>query len=283
MIEIGKMNNLTVVRETESGYYLIDEDSYQEVFLPPALANQKVEKGDKLDVFVYVDTKDKLIATCKVPFAQVGEFASLEVVDVQEFGAFLDLGVEKDLLIPANEQKIKIRSGDRPVVRICLEEGADRVFGTTKFGKYLEKMEFDIQEGDEVSVVPVDVSDLGYRVIINKKYIGLLYQNEVFTAIKFDQPYTAFVKKIRVDGFVDVSLQKQGIKNLDDSKKKILDHLFKFGGISPLHDKSSPEEIREKLGMSKKTFKNSLGMLYKDRMVLLKKDRTELARRKKKS
>jgi len=282
MIEIGQINSLTVKRETSSGYYLSDDEDSGEVFLPPAMAPDDVEINQRLEVFIYIDTKDNLIATSEVPYAVVGEYALLDVLDVVEFGAFFDHGIEKDLLVPANEQKIKIRQRDRGsyLVRICKEEGTDRIFGTTKFGKYLENCSFDISEGDKVEFVPVETSELGYRVIINRKYIGLIYRNEIFKEIKIREVYDGYVKKIRSDGFVDISMQKLGIKNLDDSKKVILNHLFKNGGRTHLYDKSSPEEIKKILGMSKKTFKNALGMLYKDKMVKLHKDGTELLHKK---
>jgi len=280
MVKIGDVNTLRVTKETKSGFYLGD---HAEVFLPPAMAQDALKLYDDLEVFVYVDTKDQLIATTQTPFAVVGEYAMLDVVDVQEFGAFFDLGIEKHLLVPANEQKIKVRPHERHLVRVSLEEGADRIFGTTKFGKYLESQEFDIAEGDKVTILPVEENDLGYRVIINKKYLGLIYRNEIFTEIDINIAKEAYVKKIRDDGFVDVALQIQGIKNLDASKRTILAHLFKQNGKSHLHDKSSPEEIQRLLGMSKKTFKNSLGMLYKDRMVKINKDGIELSHKKKKT
>jgi hypothetical protein len=278
MIEIGRINSLEVFRETSSGYYLVcaeDDQDDEEVFLPPAMAPKDVAIGDIFDAFVYVDTKDQLIATSKIPFAQVGEYAFLEVVEVQNFGAFLDWGIEKDLLIPGNEQKWKLKLGESCLVRICLEEGTDRIFATTKYGKYLEDVEFDIEEKEEVEVIPVEFSELGYRVIINRKYLGLLYKNEVFAELDFDESYTGFVKKLRKDGLVDVALQVQGIKNLDEARKTILEHLENNNGVSFLHDKSSPEEIRDKLKMSKKTFKNSLGMLYRDKKIVIHKDRIE--------
>lgn len=280
MIKIGEINTLPISRETSSGYYLGD---FGEVFLPPSMAEMKLSIGDELDVFVYVDTKDQLIATTKIPIAQVGEYAVLQVIEVKEFGAFFDLGIEKHLLVPANEQKIKVKLHERHLVRICLEEGADRIFGTTKLGKYVESADFDIDEGDQVSIVPVEKTDLGFRIIINKKFLGLIYHNEIFTEINLSETYNGFVKKIRVDGFVDVALQIQGIKNLDASKRTILAHLFKQNGKSTLNDKSSPEEIKRLLGMSKKTFKSSLGMLYKDRMVKIHDDGIELLHKKKKT
>lgn len=280
MIEIGKVNTLTVSKETKSGYYLKDGDSFGEVFLPPAMTESPLSIGDEIQVFVYIDNKDKLIATTEKPFAEVGEYALLNVVEITDFGAFFDWGIAKDLLVPANEQKFKVGEDEEHLVRICKEVGTDRIFGTTKFGSYLENIEFDIAENDKVTLVPVEHSELGFRVIINKKYLGLIYENEIFTKIEIGKELEGYVKKIREDGFVDAALQVQGIKNLDNSKRTILAHLFKHGGKSHLHDKSSPEEIQKLLGMSKKTFKNSLGMLYKDRMVKINEDGIELLHKK---
>jgi predicted RNA-binding protein (virulence factor B family) len=250
--------------------------------MPPALCPDDISLEDEIDAFVFADTKGLLIATSETPIAQVGEFAHLKAIEIQDFGAFFDLGITKDLLVPGNEQKVRITREDvYHLVRVCLEEGTDRIFGTTKFGKYLENMDFDIKEGDKVDLFPVDDSDLGYRVIVNKKYLGLIYHSEIFKEIELGTPVEGYVKKIREDGFVDCALQIQGIKNLDNSKRVILNHLFKQNGKSHLHDKSSPDEIQRILNMSKKTFKNALGMLYKDKMVLIHKDGIELIHKKK--
>jgi predicted RNA-binding protein (virulence factor B family) len=256
MLEIGKINKLTVARETSSGYYLKDGDEFGEVFLPPKMALENISVGDEIEVFLYIDTKDMVVATCKHPVAVVGEYALLNCIEEQDFGAFFSWGIEKDLLVPGNEQKISIRKGDEAVVRICLEEGTDRVFGTTKFGQ----------------LIPVDESDLGIRVIVNKKYLGIIYHSEVFSTVKIGVEIDGYVKKLREDGLVDAALQIQGIKNLDKSKIKIMEFLIKKGGISHLHDKSSPEEISDLLGMSKKTFKSAIGMLYRDKKIIISKD-----------
>lgn len=281
MFNIGKINHLTVYKENKSGFYLKDGDEFGEVFLPPSLAPEELRTGDEIDVFIYIDSKDQLIATAETPYGVVGEFAMLEVIEVTDFGAFFNYGISKDLLVPANEQRVKVKVGEYHLVRIDIEKGTDRIFGTTKFGKYLETMDFDIEVNQEVDLEIVEASELGYRVIINKKFLGLIYNNEIFRSVKLGEKCKGYIKKIREDGFVDVSLQIQGIKNLDNSKRTILSHLFKHGGKSHLHDKSSPEEIQRLLGMSKKTFKNSLGMLYKDRMVKINKDGIELIHKKK--
>ncbi len=278
MFEIGKVNTLTIARETKSGFYLKDGDEYGEVFLPPSMANKELVIGDSIDVFLYIDTKDQVVATCSIPFAQVGEYAVLDCIDVQDFGAFFDLGIEKHLLVPGNEQKEKVSKNNDYLVRVCLEEGTDRIFGTTKLGKYIESSKFDIEANEKVELFLASETDLGIRVIINKKFIGIIYNSEIFTNVKLGTTVPGYVKKIREDGFVDCALQIQGIKNLDKSKIKIMEFLHKHNGRSHLNDKSSPEEIMDLLGMSKKTFKSSLGMLYKQKKVLISKDGIEIVK-----
>ncbi len=276
MIEIGKMNQLTICDENASGYYLRSDDSDEEVFLPPALLDQEVNVGDKLDVFIYLNSTGGLIATAEQPYAEVGQYALLTAIQVQEFGAFFEWGLKKDLLVPGNEQKVRVKMNEQHLVRICLEEDTNRIFGTTKIAQFIEDSEFDINEADKVTIVPVQDDELGFRCIVNKKYIGMIYHNEVFSKITLNREIPAVVKKIRVDGLVDLALQTQGINNLVEAKDIIIDMLEKRGGKSHLHDKSDPQEIRKILGMSKQTFKNSIGMLYKERKIIIKKDGIEL-------
>lgn len=280
MIRIGQINTLYVNRETDSGYYLREPNRFDEVFLPPSMAHTDIKQDQMVDVFVYIDNKDQLIATTSTPHAVVGEYALMEAIDVQEFGAFFDWGIEKDLLVPGNQQKFDVKDGLDYLVRVDIEEGTDRIFGTTKLGKYIEESVFDIAEGDKVKMMIAEETELGYRVVINKKYIGMIYFSEVFSPVKIGHEVDGHVKKIREDGLVDAALQIQGIKNLDQSKPKILKYLYANKGKCHLHDKSDPEEIREVFGMSKKTFKNAIGMLYKDKRILIKKDGIELARKK---
>ncbi|MDA8792172.1 S1-like domain-containing RNA-binding protein [Bacteriovoracaceae bacterium] len=273
MLEIGKMNTLIVNRETDSGFYLIGIDHDEEAFLPPKLAgNTKLNIDDEIDVFVYIDNQDRTLATIKTPYAQVGEFAYLKAKEVVDFGAFLDWGIEKDLLIPANEQKIKIKKDEYHLVLIALEDGTDRIFATSKFGRDIEEMNVNIQVDEEVDILPIRETDLGFQVIINKHYIGLVYHNDIYSKITLGEYYKAYVKKIRDDNHIDVSFQKYGVKNLYSAKDKVWDYLEKNEGSSPLNDKSSPDEIKSKLGMSKKSFKSAIGMLYKEKKILIQKD-----------
>lgn len=276
MLHIGKVNQLKVSRKTHNGFFLTDDEKSDEVFMPLDFAPINTNHGHVLDVFIYPNTQGDLVATSELPYAQVGEYALLDVVEVQEFGAFFDFGIDKDLLVPGNEQKIKVRKFESHIVRICKEDGTGRIYGTTKLGKYIEGSDFDIEIGDEVDAQIAQKSELGYRVILNKKFIGLIYQNEVFQKIHIGKSYKVHVKKIRDDGLVDVALQVQGIKNLVDSKDLIIDFLKRNGGSSYLNDKSSPEDIKNFLGMSKKTFKSSIGMLYKDKVITISSDGIKL-------
>lgn len=276
MIEIGKINNLYVDYENESGYYLKEPNGYDEVFLPPSMANGHLKKDQMVEVFVYHDNKEGLIATQSIPHATVGEYALLEAINVQDFGAFFDWGIQKDLLVPGNQQKHDVKEGLDYLVRVDIEEGSNRVYGTTKLGKFIEASKFDIKEGDKVKLIIAEETELGYRVIINKKFIGMIYFSEIFSPVKIGHEVDSYVKKLREDGLVDAALQIQGIKNLDYSKPKIMQYLRANDGICHLHDKSDPEEIRKIFGMSKKTFKSAIGMLYKDKKIIIKNDGIEL-------
>lgn len=276
MFEIGKVNKLIISRENKSGFYLKHPDSIDEIFMPPAMAPMNMNIGSEIDAFVYLDTKGSLIATDQRPHAEVGEYAVMRVIDNQEFGAFFDWGIEKDLLVPGNEQKTKVRNFEDHLVRVCLEPETDRVYGTTKLGKYIEESNFDFGEGDEVNIVPVQETDLGYRVVINKKFVGMIYQNEIFTRIILQTSYKGVVKKLRPDGLVDAALQTQGIVNVINAKDVILEKLKSSDGHSPLYDKSSPAEIKQVFSMSKQTFKNAIGMLYKERKITISKDGIKL-------
>lgn len=278
MINIGKMNRLVVCRETESGFYLLDEESNSEVFLPPALASKTIELDQEIDVFVYVDAKDSIIATTKEPYATVGQYALLTSVNVEDFGAFFNLGIEKDLLVPNFEQKVDVKPNEDYVVRICLDEVTDRLYGTTKIADYIEDSVFTFKEGDLVNVQVAQETDLGFRVIIEKEFIGMIYHNEIYSQVLVGDFLKTTVKKIRNDGLVDLSIQKVGIKNLLDSKDKVLHFIKESGGSTTLTGKSSPDDIKRALGMSKKSFKSAIGMLYKDRKIVITDDELKLTK-----
>jgi predicted RNA-binding protein (virulence factor B family) len=210
---------------------------------------------------------------------EVEEFGLLRVVDTQNFGAFLDWGLEKDLFVPAKKQKTPMRINQWHLVRVCYDADSGKIFGTTKYNSFLDTLIYYFQEGDKVEVVPAEEHELGFRCILNRNFIGMIYHNEIFTDIELGETYEGYVKKIREDGLVDVALQVQGFKNLNESQIKILKVLEENGGVSDLHDKSSPDDIRQAFGMSKKTFKSAIGMLYKARKILISKTGIQLVKR----
>lgn len=274
MIEVGKTQKLKVIKKLDAGIKLADvNDDTACVLLPKAHISRDLDLGEEVSAFVYNDTtSQELTATLLTPVAQVGEFAFLRVMEIHEFGSFLSWGIEKDLLVPGNEQKEKFGSHGRKLVRICMEEETQRIYGTTKFGKYIESQIMSLDGGDRVTIIPTEKTKLGYRAIVENKYLGMIYHNEIFTDIELGLSYSAVVKVVRDDGLIDVALQIQGVNNLYEGQEKIMDYLEQNGGESHLHDKSSPDEIKRLLGMSKKTFKSAIGMLYKNRKISITKD-----------
>lgn len=268
MIKVGATQQLKVLNKTAQGFELGDAEGADKVLLPTAHISRALEVNQEVEAFVYIDTTSKeKTATLLKPVAHVGEFAFLRVMEIHEFGSFLSWGIEKDLLVPGNEQKEKFGSHGCKLVRICMEEETQRIFGTTKFGKYIEAQIMSLEEGDRATIIPTEKTKLGYRVIVEKKYLGMIYHSEIFEDIELGESYYAVVKNIRDDGLIDVALQIQGVNNLYQGQEKVLDFLERNNGESHLNDKSSPEEIKRLLGMSKKTFKSVIGMLYKNQKI----------------
>lgn len=269
MIHIGKSNKLRVSRITDAGAFLSDEDK-NEVLLPASHISGKLNQNDKLEVFVYADSDKQLLASTKIPVAQIGEFVCLRVNSVNDFGAFLQWGLEKDLFVPMSEQKHNMLPDNYYVVFIYLDEVSGRIVASSKLDKFVEKESIKLEGGQEVEIMIAEESDLGYSCIINGTYKGLVYHNDVYQDLFVGDELTAYVKLIRDDKLVDISLQKSGFKNVLSATEVILDYLESNNGFLDLHDKSSPEEIALKFNMSKATFKKSIGVLYRHRKVLIK-------------
>jgi predicted RNA-binding protein (virulence factor B family) len=225
--------------------------------------------GDKLNVFVFRDSDDRLIATTLKPFATANTFAFLEVKQVNNIGAFMDWGMDKDLLVPFREQPNRMVSGKSYVVFVYLDEQSDRIVASAKLSKFIEQDEIDLQEGDVVDLLIYSETDLGYNAIINNLYSGLIYKNEVYEIIRMGDQLKGFVKHIREDNKIDLSLQKSGFELVDDVKWRILKLMKEENGFLSLNDNSSPEEIKAKLQISKKAFKKAVGALYKERLIKL--------------
>jgi uncharacterized protein len=263
-MEIGKYNELRYIKKTDSGLILTDGE--MEVILPFNHSPAEVNAGDNLHVFVYVHTDGRLFATTQTPLACVGEFAFLTVVDENENGSFLSLGIDKDVFVHQKDQKRPMKMAGKYVVYIFLDD-SDRISGSSRVTEFVEIDDIDLEVADEVSLLIFDQSDLGYSAIVNQKYAGLLYHNEVFEELKAGDMKRGFVKKITEGNKIDLSLQVIGFKHILDLKESIMLDLKESGGILKLGDKSSPDEIYTRLRISKKAFKKTIGSLYKERLI----------------
>ena len=267
-IELGKFNQLEVVKQVDFGMYL-DGGEDGEILLPTRYVPEDCKVGDMLNVFLYLDIDERLIATTLNPLVQIGQFACLEVAWVNEFGAFLNWGLMKDLFVPFREQKMKMQVGRKYVVHAHLDEESYRIVASAKVERYLSKELPEYAPGAEVDILIWQKTDLGFKAIIDNQFSGLLYENEIFRAIETGMRMTAFVKQVREDGKVDLMLQKPGFEKVDDFAKTLLDYIKEQGGKISLTDKSPADEIYDVFGVSKKTFKKGVGDLYKKRLIAL--------------
>lgn len=275
MITIGTQQKLKVLRFAEQGLYLVDDEDDQ-VLLPNKYITDNMPVYAEVVVFIYKDSEDRLVATTETPKIKLNDFAFLKVNDVASFGAFLDWGLQKDLLVPNNQQSQDMQVGKSYLVYMYLDEETDRLVASSKTNQFLSNDELTINEGDEVDLIIAYQSSLGINTIINKKHKGLLYHNEVFTDIKPGDRLKGYVKKIREDNKIDVSLQKQGYGNIEPNAMLILEKLKESNGFLTLNDKSSPELIKDQLNISKKTFKKAIGTLYKQKLIKFEGDGVRL-------
>lgn len=267
LIEIGKFNTLEVLKSTPQGLYVGDE--VEEILLPNKYVPEGLNVGDQINVFVYTDSEDRMIATTLKPTIQVGEFAWLKVKDVSSVGAFLDWGLEKDLFVPFKEQVQKMEVGKSYLVYMYLDEVTDRLVGSSHLNKFLERETIELEERQEVQLLIGEKTGLGYFAIVNNKYRGLIFQNQIFKEIRPGDRIPGYILKIREDKKMDISLEKPGYQSIEPNADKIYKILQENEGFLPLHDNSDPEEIRQVLQMSKKTFKKAIGTLYKKRLIKL--------------
>ena len=277
MVEIGKLNKLKIVKAVEFGLYL-DGGEAGEILLPARYVPDKYELNQVLDVFIYKDSEDRIIATTGMPYAQVGEFALLKVVSVDRFGAFLDWGLMKDLLVPFNEQQVRMESGKRYIVRVLLDEKTHRIIASSRIEKFLDLTPAEFNEGDEVEILVANESEIGYKVIINNSYTGLIYYNEIFQDIERGQKTKAYIGKKREDNKIDLRLNKPGYEKIDRLADSILKKLKDNNGFLPLNDKSDSGEIYILFRESKKTFKKAVGALYKMKKISIENSGIRLIR-----
>jgi predicted RNA-binding protein (virulence factor B family) len=274
-MQLGKTQTLKISEKINSGWILIDEESSEKAFLPKIFIQEEKEVGEYVEVFVYQDD-DKLKATTEIPLAEVGEFAVMSCVQSLPSGAFMDWGIIKDLFIPYKQQKTKIIEGKRYLVYIYVDEDMELITGTTKFKRNPQYQDLPFKKGDKVDLIMMNESELGWNVVINKQYIGLIYASDVFKKLYPLSEEKGYIKAIREDGKIDVSLQPEGFENIDEFKQKILDKLEENYGLLYVSDKSSPEEIKDELQMSKKNFKRAIGGLYKDKIIDIQEDKIKL-------
>ncbi len=268
MAQIGKLNHLEVLKELDFGIYL-DGGDLGEILMPKRYVPEGTMLGDFIEAFIYLDSEDRLIATTEKPLAQIEEFALLEVVSVTPVGAFLNWGLPKDLFVPFREQRKPMEVGKKYLVYVYLDTDSKRIAASSKIENYLDNIPVDYDENEEVDLIIVNETDLGYNAIIDYSHLGILYKNEVFQELNPGDRVQGYIKKIRPDGKIDLRLDKIGYEKITSFVDRIIVELQKNKGFLPLTDKSSPEEIYKTFKISKKNFKAAIGALYKKRFIAL--------------
>lgn len=267
-MNIGKYNELRINRSVDFGFYLID-DAGDEVLLPKRYITEQMHIGDVINVFVYNDSENRPVATTETPTAIVGDFALMRVKAVNAVGAFLDWGLSaKDLLVPFREQRVRMQAGRSYIVHVYLDHESNRIAASAKIDKFLDNLPPRYYHRQKVDVLVVQRTELGYKVIVNNQHWGMLYQNETYTSVNIGERHTAFIKQVRDDGKIDLTLSKIEKLRVDDLSERILDAM-NGNGCLRLNDKSSPEDIMKAFSCSKKDFKKALGQLYKLKKIQL--------------
>lgn len=278
MVQIGKINRLKIKRKRDYGVHL-DGGEAGDVLLPKKYVPEKCQPGDEVEVFVYPDGENRLRATTEKPKATVGHFVTLQVVTNTWSGAYLNWGLQKDLLVPKKEQHAKMEEGKSYVFHVFLDEKTNRITASSKLDKFLNQQPPHYKEGEEVDLIIYDQTDLGYKAVVNNGHGGMVYKNEVFQKVAIGQKLKGYIKKIREDNKIDLSLQKPGFHGVDDVAQTILKKIKDHGGRIAITDKSRPEEIYSLFGVSKKVFKKAIGGLYKRRLIVIETNGIKIARR----
>ncbi|UAB68872.1 GntR family transcriptional regulator [Vibrio sp. SCSIO 43132] len=272
MIKIGQTNTLEVVRKAEFGLFL-DADDYGTVLLPNKHVPVGADLGSEIDVFLYFDSDNQLCATTEMPIAQVGEWGLMKIEGINSTGAFASWGIDKkDLLIPFSEQRARFRPGQEVLVYVYTDKASGRIVGTTKFNKWLDKTPAKYTKNQQVELIVAERSDLGFKAIVNGEHWGMIFRSDVFGKLFIGKRLKGYIKSVREDGKIDLSLQKVGTAKMDDLSNKIIETLEKKDGFLPLNDKSTPEAIFAIFRTSKGTFKKTIGGLYKQGKIVIEKD-----------
>ena len=271
MINIGEYNTLTILREKEPGLFLSDEEG-NEVLLPNRYVPEEFKIWDKLEVFVYLDNEERLVAVTDRPYIKKGDFALLRCNAVTKHGAFLDWGMVKELFCPFKEQAFKMKPGGWYLVHCYLDEKTDRLVASSKTNRFLDNSELTVSEFDEVDLIVSHPSDIGMNVIINKTHLGLIYKDNIFSDLSVGDKLKGVVKKVRPGNKLDIALGQIGYRNIEPNAERIMHELHDNSGFMNLNDKSAPEAIKNQLQMSKKNFKKAIGSLYKQKLIEIKTD-----------
>jgi uncharacterized protein len=271
VVKIGRVNRLKVLRIVPIGA-ILDGDTLDDILLPTRYVPRGLKESEEVDVFIYLDSEDRIIATTETPLVMVGEFACLDVVSVSTVGAFLDWGLMKDLFVPFREQNVKMEEGKHYVIHVYLDDDTKRIAASSKVNNYLDNVSPNYSAGDEVDLLIYGKTELGYKAIINNLHSGILYHNQVFRTLNYGQKVKGYINKVREDDKIDLLLDKPGYEKTDSQSQDVLNMLKMKGGYMAVTDKSDPDEINRIFGMSKKNFKKALGALYKNRLILIEDD-----------
>jgi len=278
VLYVGRYNNLQIIKEVDFGFYLDSQDEeWGEVLLPFNSAPKDCAVNDWLDVFIYFDSDDRIIATTKRPHAVVGEFNLLRVASVEKVGAFLDWGLQKDLLAPFGEQKVRMKTGRSYVVWVFRDQASGRIVASSRLQNFLDRDIADYDVGQTVELIITKETELGFKAIINSAHWGFLYHNEVFTKLKVGKKLVGYIQKVRPDGKIDLSLTPAGYEKVGRFAENILAQLRNKGGFLPITPATSPAEIQAQFGISKKNYKKAVGALYKQRLITVESDGIRLA------
>ncbi|MDD9194734.1 S1-like domain-containing RNA-binding protein [Aliivibrio sp. S3MY1] len=272
MIKIGQINKLEVTKTVDFGVFL-DGDDYGSILLPSRFVPEGTEVGEALDVFIYLDSENEVVASTETPKAQVGQFGLMNVIGTNSIGAFVDWGIaKKDLLVPFSEQRGRLNEGQSILVYVYIDKASSRIVGTTRFNKWLDNTPANYEKGQQVDILIAERTDLGYKAVINGEHWGLIFHSDVFGKLFIGKQLKAFIAEMREDGKISLSLQRPGVARMDDLSEKVIATLEKKEGFLPLTDKSSPDAIFTEFRTSKGTFKKTIGGLYKAGKITIEKD-----------
>ncbi|MDG1660835.1 MAG: S1-like domain-containing RNA-binding protein [Winogradskyella sp.] len=271
MIQIGEYNTLTILRDTEPGLFLGDNEE-NEILLPNRYVPETFKIGDQIEVFAYLDNEERPVAITDKPYIKRNDFALLRCNQVTKFGAFLDWGLVKELFCPFKEQAFKMKAGGWYLVHCYLDEESERLVASSKTNRFLDNKELTVEQYEEVDLIVSHPSDIGMNVIVNNCHLGLVFKDEIYKDISVGDRLKGIVKKIRSGNKLDISLSQIGYRNIEPNAQFVLTELEDNNGFLPLNDKSSPEDIKDAMQMSKKSFKKAIGSLYKERQIEIKED-----------